>query len=520
MIEPARESHYADSMMYSRMNARGAVDLVLLLCILFPLWLGHIGVDAFHAMRAAQTNEYDYEGEVRRIAVEPFGGDEQRIREAEAVWRDLDEAARLHRELLDGFHDAEADEGWYDTYYRHYAVCNYEEFVAEIRERYADYGAEYVAEEIQRLGRQREWAGQLIEMLPESGIIALLERAADAERSIMPLLDEEQNLTSASAGQDHRALFRCLDAAKEWAGQREDWEAYVAYERLSLALARHWMQQPDSLAWVQGGAMYSGTLRVTREQLARGSMPAEVIRELQRVADEQVLPGTISHVLAEQRAETLGAFDMYYSEGGIAYIDDAGRFWNLLALALPRRSTGERVVNQFYEEFDRYAALTIAERLEIQKPWAWSYVRPRSMVSVILQLPLVGVMQTASMAQRLVQSSELWEMERLSLRVLMAIELYKAERGALPADLADLVTDYLDTPPRDPFDPEGGLLRYRVFESPDALGRSYLLYSVGRDMTDNGGHLEADGWPKQALQDRYPGTDYIMNDLKHPEESE
>ena len=499
------------------MNARGAVDLVLLLCVLFPLWLGHIGIDAFHAMRAAQTNEYDYEGEIRRIAVEPFGGDEQRIREAEAVWRDLDEAARLHRELRDGFHAAEADEGWYDTHYRHYAVCSYEEYVAEIRERYTDYGAEYVAEEIRRLDRQREWAGQLIEMLPESGIIALLERAADAERSIKP---HEGELVAVASGSDFRSLFRCLDAAKQGARQAGDWDAYIEYHRLSLSLARHWMQQPDSLSWLQAVAVYAGTIDDPSKLLARGALPVHVIRELRRVEQEQAAEDAIDHVIAGCRVKTLDSMDEFYYEGGVALIHDSGSYWNLLSLLLPRRSATERVVNQYYEEFDEYAVLSTVERLRAEKPWTWSYVRPLTSIGVVLQMPIVAVMQTAFVTLRFVEVADAQGMERLSLQVLMAIELYKAERGALPADLADLVPVYLDTPPRDPFDPEGGLLRYRVFESPDALGRSYLLYSVGRDMADNGGHLEADGWPKQALQDRYPGTDYVMNYLEHPEERE
>lgn len=502
------------------MTARGTANPVVLLFVLFPLSLTQLGIDAFHAVRAAETNEYDYEAEVRRLAIEPMQGDEQRIQTAEAVWRDLDEAATLHSELLDRFHDPESDEGWYDTHYRHYALCNYDEYFAEVRSNYADSGADRFDEEVRRLNRQREWARQLIDALPESGIIERLDRAANADRSIMPLLDAEMNLIAAANGQNHRSLFRCLDAAKQWARQSGDWDRYIEYHRLSLALARHWMQQPDSLSWIQGVAIYTGTSNDVREQLTLGAIPAPVIRELMRVGQEQDIPETIDHVLAEQRAETLGTLEMYYSEGGVAYLEDGGNYFNLAALLLPRRSHAEMVINRYYKEFGEYAALSTAERLDAEKPWAWSYVRPKSLVGVVLQMPIVAVMQTASITTRLVEINESVELERLSLRLLMAIELYNAERGALPADLARLVPEYLDELPRDPFDPEEGLLRYRPLDAPDQLGRPYVLYSVGRDMTDNGGHLAKDGWPRQALQDRYPGTDYVMNHLEMPEDHE
>ncbi len=102
-------------------------------------------------------------------------------------------------------------------------------------------------------------------------------------------------------------------------------------------------------------------------------------------------------------------------------------------------------------------------------------------------------------------------MEQLAIDLLMAIELYRAEVGGLPGSLHDLVPHYLSEVPLDPFDPEGGLLRYRIVDEPDESGRSYLLYSVGRDGVDNGGHLGDDNWPGQALQKEHAGLDYVIN---------
>ena len=62
----------------------------------------------------------------------------------------------------------------------------------------------------------------------------------------------------------------------------------------------------------------------------------------------------------------------------------------------------------------------------------------------------------------------------------LAIRCYQIERGELPGNLADLVPEYLPAVPQDPLS-EGPLI-YRQ------TGDGYLLYSVGRDRVDDGGH--------------------------------
>jgi hypothetical protein len=65
----------------------------------------------------------------------------------------------------------------------------------------------------------------------------------------------------------------------------------------------------------------------------------------------------------------------------------------------------------------------------------------------------------------------------------LALAAYKAEKGAYPAKLADLVPTYLKVVPEDLF--AGGSLTYK------RVGDGYSLYSVGENMADDGG--EEDG---------------------------
>ena len=68
---------------------------------------------------------------------------------------------------------------------------------------------------------------------------------------------------------------------------------------------------------------------------------------------------------------------------------------------------------------------------------------------------------------------------RRALMTKLAVLAYRHERGTLPADLAALVPDYLDSVPEDPF--TGQALKYR--RSPGG----FVVYSVGEDEKDDGG---------------------------------
>ncbi|MCA9101103.1 MAG: hypothetical protein KDA63_08140, partial [Planctomycetales bacterium] len=67
------------------------------------------------------------------------------------------------------------------------------------------------------------------------------------------------------------------------------------------------------------------------------------------------------------------------------------------------------------------------------------------------------------------------------LAVELALRAFQLEHGQFPATLGELVPEYIDHLPSDPFDPSGGPLRYTRTDD------GYLLYSVGADGRDNGG---------------------------------
>ena len=67
-------------------------------------------------------------------------------------------------------------------------------------------------------------------------------------------------------------------------------------------------------------------------------------------------------------------------------------------------------------------------------------------------------------------------------RTGLAVQRYCLAHGRCPEKLGDLVPEFLDAVPDDPFD--GYPLRYRI------RGSGFVVYSVGEDLTDNAGREE------------------------------
>ncbi len=95
-------------------------------------------------------------------------------------------------------------------------------------------------------------------------------------------------------------------------------------------------------------------------------------------------------------------------------------------------------------------------------------------------------------------------------RIMLALEIYRAERGAYPADLAALAPGWLPGIPNDRI--SGQALRYEKLDDDDAA-HGYLLYSVGLDGQDDGGATHEYGPAAAAIGKVRPGFDFVLN---HP----
>jgi hypothetical protein len=81
--------------------------------------------------------------------------------------------------------------------------------------------------------------------------------------------------------------------------------------------------------------------------------------------------------------------------------------------------------------------------------------------------------------------------EALAAQTALAIERYRLTEGRLPQSLDNLVPAYMEFVPTDPFD--GQSLKYRTLET------GFVVYSVGEDLTDEGGTERGRGRDQRGL---------------------
>jgi hypothetical protein len=88
----------------------------------------------------------------------------------------------------------------------------------------------------------------------------------------------------------------------------------------------------------------------------------------------------------------------------------------------------------------------------------------------------------------------------------LAIERHRVETGAYPEKLLDLVPRFIPAIPADPW--SGGTPNYKRLQTPDGLGRGFLLYFVGKDLSDDG----ASGGPTSTPWSAGAARDFVVND--------
>lgn len=128
------------------------------------------------------------------------------------------------------------------------------------------------------------------------------------------------------------------------------------------------------------------------------------------------------------------------------------------------------------------------------------------------RVPLEMITPSLGNAGRIVKASRV---ERDALLVMLALERWRADRGAYPASLDELVPEQLSEIPADPFG-NNAPLRYRLVDpDSDDPWSAYVLYSVGYNGTDEGG-VENRALVGRGLTDPDHGADHILNRLPPP----
>ncbi|MHC5004411.1 MAG: hypothetical protein ACYTJ0_14950 [Planctomycetota bacterium] len=264
-------------------------------------------------------------------------------------------------------------------------------------------------------------------------------------------------------------------------------EAAAALEQV-LAITRAMAAQPlliDRLVATGVGRLVVDQLRQATAEL---ELDAATARALLAAMDRQLPLAPASHAFAGERLFALNAVDEFFTDDGhgdgclrpellpqVLGQRRGNSLADILAFGSQAgRAESTELLEEFYELLIAEADLPPVERAKTSTLSSTAFWAKLGWRHVVLQTML------PNLAIRVVQPDDDLRAHLAGVRVLLALEAFRDERGAFPASLDELVPGFLARAPVDPT--TGGPFRYRPPETP---GADYLLYSVGADGTDH-----------------------------------
>ncbi|MCG3121940.1 MAG: hypothetical protein GIKADHBN_00313 [Phycisphaerales bacterium] len=356
---------------------------------------------------------------------------------------------------------------------------------------------------------------QVAERMNADGVTKQLEALVTPRRAVRPIpstrmidiLLPELGASRAAARVNHARMMLAL--------QDDRLGDMVAAFEQSLALARITGSQATLIDSLVGVAIASLALQDVKYLIADGFDDREALEGFRAAIDRQ-LPLRSLHVTLESErlfaSDTLawthsqdgrvmpGAINSITQTGGSGRIPTLGGLENVLSVFMPSREQSQAVVDAYFSLLQEDAALPAYKRRSPSA--AESYAESLSPRYMVVRLLFPAISKAL-----LVKSAHLSDVE--AVKTMIALELFKLDRGAYPASLDELVAAYIPRRPVDEFDPAG--LRYVVKNAQaSSAADAYLLYSSGMDLVDNSGTPTHAGITGEA------GKDVVYNQRRPP----
>jgi hypothetical protein len=350
----------------------------------------------------------------------------------------------------------------------------------------------------------------LLAQMQTDGTLKKLESWVEPRRAVRPIpkgrmldvllpeLGMARNLTRLN----HARMMLALEA-----GDTPEFERAVSQ---SLAAARITGSQAtliDHLVAIAIAAKITGDIR---ELIAQGRLDVELLERIDREIVRQLPVQPITLALKTEHLAALDTLEWTHNTsgspivteinslqsqtgGGAAATSSFGGASNLLGLLMASKEDSAAVFGTFYKMVEGEAALHAHQRSKVLA--SETYLDGISSRYVLVKI------LTPALAKALGASSR-HGTDISAVRTMIALERFRKATGAYPAKLSELVPAYLPALLEDEFDANG--LRYVLKDAKaSAAAEGYTLYSVGPDLTDNGGDY---GKPENANIGA-PGTD-------------
>lgn len=316
------------------------------------------------------------------------------------------------------------------------------------------------------------------------------------------------------------------------AAAKGDWKLAAALFEEMLTFARILGTQGFLIDRLVGYAILNAAFtEVTMNALER-PLPPEAAREMLAAIDRQTGWLMAADPYEGERMATLDSIEWTHSDDG----KGDGRFLpaaagdftfmtpgtgggaiggpaigNVAGFFMPSKKESIEKLNEYYDNANRRSRMSRAERLaDTWNPDVWVESLPKSYIMLRIMLPALGRSEQAIDSTR--QRTD-------AVRILLALEIHRAERGEYPVSLQGLAPAYLPELPKDIYSPDGEW-GYQRLQATGALGDAVKFYSFGGDGKNDGGtFLEKN--PIEALHDRSKaGTDYNFLERRAPWKSE
>lgn len=313
---------------------------------------------------------------------------------------------------------------------------------------------------------------------------------------------------------DSRGTARFNAGRMVLAWSKGDDKEFLRAARANCAVSRACGSDPLTIAHLVATAIDALTMTRAMELNLRKPLSAEVCRGMLALSD--AYPGPNFEV--SMRGEGLYCLDTLnwvYTKGSIKDIMgepadtiDAVKAAAKRAMWVSREAALEQA-DQFFtamsKVFDADQAVAETSLATI------TAVQKRIADDTIFQVTYQPLVMLIPSMERVIQVEKQSRSFHGAMRVILAAELYKHEHGVYPQSMDDLLPT-IGTAPRDWFSAGDRAIQYkRVDPATDRLGRSYLVYSVGRDGVDNAGAENQEQMYAAIGSVNHEGLDLVFN---------
>jgi hypothetical protein len=358
----------------------------------------------------------------------------------------------------------------------------------------------------------RALALHMLDAYAADGLNSALAELATCRRAVRPITlgpDEPAFAVMLPDLGTTRSLARICAARMTIAREHNDRDSFIAAFEQGLALARIVRHQPFIIDGMVANAVESLMFNQLVDAL-QAPIPPEWLDGVAAAMARQRTDVPITFQLEGERISSTDSIAWVFSNPSRARF---GRFSPALAQQFGSfgvsTPTSIARLGSFEENARVYTGIIEAEKLKAASdPWnrpspSTTYT-PGSLLLIDLLVPSFG---------RLVGSADQLEAQRRGIITLVALERFRAHRGHVPASLSELIPEFLDKLPLDPW--SGKPFIYKPLAAPDEHGRTYLLYSVGADGKDDGG-VSGEQSRKQSGNLTVGPSDVIINEVDPP----